>query len=235
MLANDKDEKAILAAAKFLKHDRTETSVKLQALYDALTGIQGTVQAQELDFFRKVLEGGNIPYQATRKQDFLGSLEAFLIVKDRAESLRQFVLVDLESKGIEITPDIYALTLELDTFWHLRQHPGEQKNDCIHNAIIQAMANYLNLESANAKRVQGEIAFVGDQLNQLADGGYLIQFSHHTIALVKAQTHLALMDPNEGMALHSNDDQKDALLHLLQYYASNDLVALKVISIQQKN
>ncbi len=234
LLANEKDNKAILVAAQFIKQDRTETSVKLQALYDALTGIKGSVQAQEIILFRKVLEGGDIPYQATQKQDLLDSLKVFLIVKERPETLRQFVLIDLENKDIEITPDIYALTLELDAFWHLRQHPDEQKNDCIHNAIIQTMANYLDLESTNAKRLHGEIAFVGDQLSQLADGGYLIQFSNHTIALVKTQNHMALMDSNEGMALHSDEDQKDALLHLLRYYASNGLVALKVISLLPK-
>jgi len=228
------DTTNLLAAAEVLRTDEKVTSVKLQGIYDALLGINGAIKAEEKDFFCAVLQGRTLVFQLDWKYELLVSIEAFMAVQNHLGTLRQFIFDDLENRNVEITPDIYALTLELDAFWNLQQYPAGKKFDSIHHAIIQTLADELELEMTNATRLQGMVADVEEKLINLALGSYLVQFPNHTIVLVKTKDHLALFDPNEGLGLSPVGQQHEAVAQFLDYYASVDLVSLNVISIEPK-
>lgn len=222
----------LLAAARLFRRGGTEMSVRVQAIYDTLMGIQGQVYPQDVHFFAQVLKRIRIDPHLTQKKELLVTIQAFINLQDPLKSLRQFVLDDLERQGINITPDLYALILELGALWDLRQHPNENKNDAIHNAIIQLVANDLQLEMVDATRLQGKFNVVAEQLRNVAPGNYLIQFPIHTLAFIKSAECTAIWEPNEGLALLAANQQQEALAHLLHYYASHDLVSVKVLSIK---
>lgn len=237
--ANEVDCSAkLLFAAKVLESGGNEICVKLQAIYEALMGIQGNIKIQEINSFWRLLNGENVNPQDIENEQLFDSIHAFIKNKNCPEILRDYLFAHLESKRVEITPDIYALILELDSLWYSQNNSESRKNDFVHNAITQAVANCLELEIElkSVVRVEGEVSCVVNELKKLVCGSYLVQFSNHTIALVKTQKDdIAFFDPNEGMAfLDTYDRQKEALLHLLRYYSRNDLVAIKVIPIQLK-
>lgn len=221
----------LVAAAQAVEGDENERSVELQAIYDSLIGIQGTVESNERNFFLKCIQGKRLPLQETSHPELLASIETFLSIEDCSDPFREFVLDDLEEKGVEITVDLYALILELDTLWYLQQHPDVKKNDSTHDAIIQAVAHYLRLESMESVRLIGNISSVRDQLENFEIGSYFIQFPNHTLAFVKGEDHIALFEPNEGLAIFERMDQQEGLSQLLEYYGNCDKVSLKVIAI----
>lgn len=218
------------AAAKILRHGGNETSVKVQAIYEALLGVHGAVHAHEKEFFRKLMQNGVVPAQTTAYPELQASIQAFMLVKDHPGTLRQYVLDDLENKGLDIDPDLYALILELDSIWHLKHHMGF-KNESIHYAITQAAADCLKLKLTGMQRLPEEISSASEALKNLATGNYLLQFSNHTIALVKTQDMFALFEPSEGLGPVPLAQQDEAISQLLEFYGSHDSVSLKVISI----
>lgn len=234
-LGTDKDSftDSLLAAAKVVQGGGTKICVKTQALYDALLGIQGTVASKEFKEFNKLLQGENPSCQDLQNKALWTSVETFLSDQNRTEPLRQFVFEDLEKQHAEITPNIYALVLELDAAWFSKMNPGKRKYDFVHEAVTEAVVNSRELEVISTSRIEGKIPLVSGQLINLADGSYLIQFSDHTVALVKEHDGLALFDPSEGIALLTPDQQSEALLQLLDYYGNNDSVSIKVILIQE--
>jgi hypothetical protein len=106
-----------------------------------------------------------------------------------------------------------------------------RKNDSAHLAILQAVAHCINLEPVNARRLQGPISTVCSQLEEMEEGSFLIHFANHTIACVKEQNCLALFDPNEGLACFDEGEQKDGITQLLEFYGSNQSIALHLIEI----
>ncbi len=236
VLAEGTDDIAnLLLAAQAVEGKSNEMCVKLQAIYDGLMGIQGRVQSQERDFFCKVLQRKNPVLPFIHHQELLSSIEAFLDLEDQPETLRHFVLDQIENQGIDLSTDLYALILELDTIWSYQQHPGIKKNDSVHNAIVQTMANYVGLELIEALRLGGKISCVLTQLEALDTGSYLIHFNNHTIACVKIQDGLALFDPSEGLALLKGTEQHEGLSQLLKYYASNEMISLNIVAIEVKD
>lgn len=236
MAKRGNDLAALLAAAKAFQLGGKESCVRIQAIYDALMGVQGNIRKEEKQFFCHLLQGGNALPQLCEKQELLASIKTFLSIKNRPETLRQFVFDDLESKGVEITPDLYALTLELDAAWNLGVHANGKTYDPVHHAIIKVLAEFLHLSGANALRFQGKIAVVGKQLTQLAVGQYLVQFPNHSIVLVQTNEQtMAVWDPGEGLALLDAEQQQEALSQVLNYYGQNGSAAIKVIAIELKN
>lgn len=228
---NDTVSANLKAAVERVEGSSNETCVRMQAIYDALLGMEGKVNSHERDLFLQILQRKYISNEAELNQELLDSIKAFLAEDEPSETLRHFVLCDLENQGIELIPNLYTLILELDTFWYLQQHPGIRKNDSIHLAILQAVARCLQLEPVNATRLQGTIASVCAQLENLEEGSYLIQFKNHTIACVKEQECFALFDPNEGLALFDEDNQHEGITQLLEFYGSNQSIALHLIEI----
>lgn len=219
------------AAAERVENNSNETCVRMQAIYDAFIGFEGQINLHERDLFLHILQKKHISNEAGLNQDLLTSIKSFLAEDEQTETLRQFVFSDLESQGIELSPNLYALVLELDTFWHLQLHPGIRKNASIHLSILQAVAHCLHLETVNTTRLQGSISLVSSQLEQLEEGSYLIQFANHTIACVKEQEYLALFDPNEGLACFDEENQHDGITQLLEFYGCNRSVSLNIIEI----
>jgi hypothetical protein len=236
VFGEEEDFKAnLITAAQAVQGKENEASVRVQAIYDTLLGVQGTLSHEERNFFFQVLQGKNLALQAPFNQPLFETLQNFLSLDENPEELRQFVLKELENQEVEVTPALYRLILELDTLWFLQHHPHERKNDSAHHAIIQAVARYLQLEMTVSTCLNGKISEVLQQLDEYELGSYLIQFSNHSIACVKGADFLALFDPNEGLALFSSSDQEDALLQLLTYYGSDDRIAFRVIEIQSIN
>jgi hypothetical protein len=154
---------SLIAAAHAVQGEKNETSVRLQALYDALLGIEGKVQPEEGDFFLQ-----------------------------------------------------------------------RKKNDSIHQAIIQAIASYVDMEVVKMRRIRGKVEAVRDELEELERGSYFIQFSHHTIVYVKSPDHFALFDPSEGLALFDDRDQQEGLSQLLDYYGDWGTISLSILQFQGK-
>lgn len=229
------DVNQFISAAHRVQGNENVLAIELQAIYDGLIAFNGAVQSNERDFFFKILKGKDFISKETSNPELLASLKAFLSIEDRPEPLRQFVLDEMDKKGIEISVDLYALILELDTIWYLQQHPGEYKNDSVHNAIIQTVAHFLQLEMIDMIRLKGSILSVRDQLKGCKAGCYLIQFSNHTVPFVKVHDLIALFEPNEGLALLEEADQEAGLLQFLKHYGRNDQISLRMVSIQPKD
>lgn len=218
------DEFFFLCAAQGLKRDHDETIVKIQSTYDALIGADLKVPQQELSRYR----------QRTSKESqdpLMESLEAFLSQQDPPQSLRQSVFDDLENKGIAITPRLYALVLELDSFWRHDAQPDENKYLSVHGAIIQTVAQLVHLEMGQAESYDETISDACQHLASCDDGGYLIQFRDHSLALVKTPEWIVLFDPSEGLGLIPMARQRDVFTHLLDYYCDNDFASFKLIPI----
>ncbi len=223
---------SLLMAAAHFRRGGLEESVKRQAIYDALMGKSGQVSKQEKKFFCQMLQGKKQLVGQCQKNELFASVEAFLSVKNRAESLRQFVFSDLESQKIEITPDVYALTLELDALWSQSQNGHQPLYDSLHQAVMKTIMDSVQLDLLSFRRIQGSTDYIQNQFMKLACGQYLIQFSRHTIVLVKiSDREMALWDPGEGLAFLSANQQKNALSQLLGYYGQEGKVALKVIAV----
>lgn len=225
------DRANLLAAAKVLQSGGNETCVMIQSIYDALMGVQGKFDSQEKLFFLHLLQGAPNIMQETKNKELKESVNLFLGMQDQPQSFRRFILDDLDSKGVQITPELYALTLELDAEWERRLDSSFNKYDCVHQEILNVISGCLNLESANLNRIKGKIPAAEEYLDQLVSGAYLIQFHNHTIALAKGEDCIALFEPKEGLALFKPDDQQEILSQILGYYSTNDLVDLKVIEI----
>ncbi len=202
-------------------------SIEVQAIYDALIGNHGTVQANEKEFFQNLLQGKENCFKKTSQQELFITINSFLNQKQSFKFLREFVLNDLERKGVEITVDLYALILELDTIWSLSNDKDEIKNHSVHLAIVQAIANFLKLEVQRSIPLSGSIISVRDQLKKFQPGAYLIQFFNHSVVFIKNQDHSALFDPNEGLGLFDEADLDQGLLQLLKFYGSGESISLR--------
>lgn len=234
MSVDSNDESVFLSAAQSVREELDETVVKLQAVYDALIGANVKVPQQDINLFRQILQG-NAPSPGIENEELSSlavSIELFLKLENPPQTFRQFILDDLENSGAEITSSLYALILELDVFWHMQEHPGENKYLSVHAAIIQTVAHLVGLEIHQGARYEGEIAFVSEQLASLDEGGYLLQFKDHTVVLVKTSDLMALFDPSEGLGLVIHEDQDEALSHLLSFYGSNGLASVKALKVQ---
>ena len=223
----------LITAAQTVQNSENLTSVRLQAIYDALMGVQGKVRSKEKELFKQILRGNQSLSLSGLNGILLASLSSFLNREGQFEPLRQFVLNDLENIGVDITPDLYALILELDTLWDLQNH-GERKNDAVHDAIIQAIAHRLQMELMHTQRLKGDIATVYEQLEELEAGYYLIQFTNHSMACVKTQRYVALFNPDEGLALFDEDDQQEGILQLLNYYGNHGSISLRLLAISKE-
>lgn len=220
MLAN------LRSAAKKVEGESNEISIRMQALYDALMGINGKASTTEKDHFFQILEGKK-PSSETHYPFLATSLEAFL-EEASDQGLRHFVLEDLEKQDVIITTPLYSLILELDTIWSLQQDSGMRKNDTVHQAIVETVAESLNLNLIDAKRMQGNVSSMCRQIEKLEPGTYLMQFSNHTIACVKEDEAFALFDPNEGLAIFDESNLHDGLQQLLHFYGCH----LNLIELQ---
>lgn len=223
----------LIASAQLLKNGGTETSLRIQALYDALIGIKGVVQAQEKSFFYHLLKDQQPLFQKIQYPELIPIIQTFLNSKKDVETLRQFVLHELEIRGSEITPPLYALVLELDTFWSIQQHPNIRKNDILSSIIIQEVVRFLSLKIDHVIRLKGKVSAVYEQLKNFAMGSYLVSFPRHTVALVKTDGEIALFEPKDGLFLfHSVDDQKEGLSRLLEYYGCNHVTQLQALRLE---
>jgi len=230
--------KNLVDSAKELASGGNPTSVRLQAMYEALLGTNGSVNTLELTLFRAVLNGKPIPAKKKENRELWECVAKFMEIKNPDKSLRRFIFDELEKKGIAITPDIYSLTLEMDALWIEHCSKKEECNgpimgkyDNIHQAILQELARCTKLAVAQGGNLSGKVDEVGSHLEKLPLGNYLITFTDHTVVMVKTSSEMAIMDPNKGLAIFEERKQTTALSRLLQYYGSEDRVDLKVYSI----
>lgn len=217
-------KKELIASAKVLQSGGTEICIKTQALYYALMGLQGKASQKDIN---KLLQGEDI------RSPLCSTVKAFFEHETDDGSLRKFVFEELEKKHIEITPDDYTLVLELEAAWRHKKNPKQKKYDFIHDLITQTVVSSRQLEIANISRIKGKITLAAKQLNNLENGHYLIQFSDHTIALIKNREGMALFDPREGMAQVPPKEQTESLHQLLDYYGNNGSVSIKVIQLHE--
>ena len=129
-------------------------------------------------------------------------------------------------------PNVLLLFLFWLAFGSMGIQCKVSKYDLLHQSITQAAAQQIQLDLVNCMRMRGKITEITDKLQALPEGAFLVQFSNHTIALVKGQDHMGLFDPSEGLALAGTHDQQKTISHLLNFYGSDGWVALKVISVQ---
>lgn len=200
----------IRTAAKTISGGADLISVRIQALYDALLGIQGTVKS--------------------KNQELSDIIQLFM--KNPIKPLREFVLDDLEAKGVEITPDLYAQILEADACWHHKNHPKEEKYSSVHNAVRQAVANSVGLDLVSSDHFEGTLSSVKDQIQQLKNGLYLIEFPHHILPFIKGDAFAAIGDPTEGVSQFPSTELEANIMQMLSFYSSDDHVSLHVLSIQ---
>lgn len=221
----------LLASARVLERGGNETSVKVQALYEALIGVEGSIAYSDKVLFSKILKKENIQPSEIKGKEWVRGVKAFFSSSENRESLRQFVLNDLEKRGVEITADLYAPILELDAYWYRKQNPDAYNNDPLHDTIIQTVAKTLQMDIKSSMRIRGGIDKVVDELKSLDEGNYFIQFPQHTILLVKTEEGLALFNATEGMAWIEIKDQEEALVQLLGFYGQNDRVTVRILEV----
>jgi hypothetical protein len=229
-----KGAERLLHAANTLQYGAPEGCERIQALQDALLGVKGRVKNADVQSYFAFVQSKNSKDIAP--SPFLNSLQAFKLsqvsqenIDNRNQILRKFMLDDLERKGVILTPDLYALVLELDAVW---EGKGIKQYRHIHYAIIETLASFQSLEVKKNQELEGEIPEVRKKLIGLESGAYLIQFFNHSIALIKMDDGMALLDPNAGLALLQTDQQTEALTHLLKYYGKGDKVGLRSIRLQ---
>lgn len=219
-------------AASLLKNGGTETSVEVQALYDALLGLEGKINEREKNECRGLfLENKKLP-EADPKNRLYEIIKLYMQETDRP-TLRHFVFKHMESHSMDITSDLYALTLELDTLWSHFCHPRINKNTPLHHATIRTVAHKLEMEVVDSCLLHGKIPSILEHLKEMSKGPYLIHFANHAIALVKTQNHTALFVPNEGLALFDEDRQEEGFTDLLNYFGDEGRATCEVISLQR--
>lgn len=233
---NEEPLSALTKAAMLLQKGGNKTSVAIQALYDALLGVQGTIDAHQRNECRSILRQDSKNLSETVSENQLGEMiKLYMDATDHSEGLRHFILDRLEKKSIEITPDLYALVLEVDALWHL-YHPQEiNNNKTIHDAILETISHQLNMEVHSSSLLHGKIPDILENLREMAEGCYLLQFANHAVALVKTEDLMALFVPNEGLGLFDEHHQQEAgLSDLLNYYGRDGLVACEVVSLTRR-
>ncbi len=209
-----------------------ETPLRLQNIYDALMGMEGKVSQGELDLFVKLMTGGSIHERAFEQKELLKSVQNFLAEGNFTTVFREFIFNDLDNRGVDINPNIYALTLELDIRCHQLKCPQEKKCASIHHAIMQTIANCIELKLEQGSHFHGNVSKVSQKIQNLPVGNYLIQFLNHTVAYVVTQDQMiALYEPNEGLALLTQENQQLVLLQFLEFYGIDHEVSLRIIPV----
>ena len=219
----------IIQAARSIQGGADRVSVCLQSLYDALLGMKGKSDRQELALFRQLLRGEALSGNS-HHSELWDSVVRFL-AENPNRALRQFILEDLEGRDIDISPNLYSLILEIDAQWQAQNHAGQgafHYYDPVHNSVRQAVGEYAGLTLVNSVRFTGELSIVLNQLCALERGLYLIEFPSHILPMVKTDAVAAIGDAGEGVSLFPLEEQEENISHLLAFYSRSDLISVNV-------
>lgn len=219
-------QEKLIMAANGLDEDGKARAVRLQALYSSFLGVRGFVDHAHIKYYGQLFKEEIAEQPSNLDKDLLTSIRSFV---DAAapKSLRQFVFADLERRDVEITPDLYALTLELHALWKEDEHKFAE----VHNDIMRGVADVVNLEIADLHFLDDTVANVSTRVHEFDDGAYLIHSPRHTVVMVKWEGGLALFDPNKGLGIFDGNDVEEGLLRLLNYYGSNGRAAISLSRI----
>ncbi|MCE2982052.1 MAG: hypothetical protein LW832_00660 [Parachlamydia sp.] len=218
----------LIEAAKVLRYGGNKSSVRVQALYEALLGIKGVLHRDELKDQCAYLLNQSHPVRNSKMQE---CLQAFL--QSPGFKLRQFALQWFKERDLTITPSLYKNILELDAFWHSQESPTEKKYDEIHYAIIRSLAEKMDLVADETSRFEGTIENVHAQLLEREEGSWLIHFSNHTVALIQTTDEFAIFDPVQGLAVFTLRQKSGALKRLLDYYSHLGCISLRQVRISK--
>lgn len=222
-------KETLYTVAKTLRYGGTASSIKTQTIYEALIGSAASLPFEEFCQFKKLIQDDATPFKTA--YPFLSESINHFRNQQTSQSLRQFVLNELEKNQVSISPTLYTLVLELDACWRKQRYPAEKKYDEIHTSIMQALAEDLNLKITTVTRLEGMLEMIVSQLMNLANGSYLIHLPQHALALVKSDNELALLEPCKGLAVLSSKQQREVLTHLLKYYGSDGSISLKISTL----
>lgn len=234
----------LLFAANELRCGGTETSLKIQALYDAWLGIQGTFDPQERARIVASMKGERVNRDEIQNQELLTSITAFAFDM-RNKNFVDFVFDELKSRGVAMSPDLYALVWDLDA-WRSNLGFSNQPNyQMVQNLIGMALCPHLGLEFSGGSRQEGEVGLsimpdletnaqgVEFLLNR-ENGSYLLSFPNHTVVYIKTQDSIAVYDPSIGLAIANDiEDRNELLSHLLNHFSNGLSMSLESTSVKK--
>lgn len=213
-----------LVKAKKYAYGANEQSAKIQALYCALLGLQGTVKKEDYQLLKSQLQGKVNLNPPKHLAELSRSISEFCKLQGSHRKLRTEILCNLEERSVEITPDLYALILELDSL----NLQGVKNYDALHDAILKALAEFADCKVKTPWLLSGTIADVSRHLKSLECRDYLFQFSNHSVVFRKREHQLSLFDPSEGLALFSPEQHDAFFSHFLNHYSREDSVSIKI-------
>lgn len=205
-----------LAGAHALHDGATPCALASQTLYDAI--MPRYVDANELNEWRRLVDTpACTPNVPQTRNALLTSLRTYFEVlqKNPNETLRKFVLDDLDSKKCEITPEIYAIVLDLDSLMTAKKEniPLENASEKMHMKIFQTVLNQEGLKIAQEEHCGSGQPEAVQKLRSLLPGAYMLNLPDHTAIFIKLSAHESLLfDPFSGLAAMDTAEKEKASL-----------------------
>lgn len=236
-------EQRIRKAASLFIEGAPEESLKNQAIYEALRGdvrpdLKGRcpeIPEQEFSAFADLLHAAPTMQNffenlSPTKKALWKSIEAFKKRENPlpTDSLRAFVLGDLELKNVSLTNAIYRFTLTLDELFS----GNSQYQVDLEMKATTALAESQKLKVIAADSFKGKKSEAFESLKKIPAGHYMIQIQnpYHTIAYVKNEDGTgAIFDAIVGTVLMKFDC--DAIVKVLERYSKNNEIDFKLIAM----
>lgn len=227
---------AIRGAAEHMRDGADPKSLSLHTLYDGL--MPSRVDLFNLIQWRGLLQNPlhepNVSME--QKKNLLDSIRKFLSAPDKEalnESFKQFVLNDMELKGAQITPECYAIILDLDALFYAQKNhiPQNRVYEPLHLAIQDIVLNKYGLKIEKADVFDGSRNEAVEKIKNLAEGSYLIELPGHTTALVKmSDGSIALFNPELGTAI--TRETSPVIINFLNHYFPGKNISCSIISLR---
>lgn len=233
------EKEAIKKAAEGMREGATPMALSMHSMYDSL--LPNRVDSDILNKWRQLLD--NVAFDPNDgRKNLLDTVRKFLAVPDKKalnESFKQFVLNDMELKKAQITPECYAIILDLDAHFNARENhvPPARVHEASQLGIQSAVLNRYGLKVENGEVFDGKRAEAETKLRHLPPGSYLLEMPRHTTAYVKMSDGTsAFFDPEVGTAVAASSQEDAEVVHNLlnHFFSGNDVSCsiLKVVSSQ---
>lgn len=237
------EESSLMHSATTLQGGADEESVKQQAIYHALFGVNGCASEKDIQSFLPLFWNIDVMAATPNEQSLADSVKAFLQLKNPSLSLREYVLQDLKHKQTGLSNKMYSVLLYLDK--HHRMHYAKKDLDLtsydvtnqLHLDATKALVESAGMQVLHAEQVNGRRQEIAKLLQEKPPGTYLIQLHspEHSIAFTKHEDGTcSIFDSKSGLGIAKNtDEQQELVNHLFNHYYGSRMANLTVLSLRK--